>query len=569
MATTTRARLAAFVLSATTAACASAPKASVLVTAPPAPPAPVTAAASPAPALDPVAALLAQSERHFATGESELKVGHLERARLEFDRSLDILLESPYGARTDVRIRDQFDRFVDRISAYEATALTAGDGFTEKPSELASIDELLSSSAFAVPNATPSPAVAEAVRGDLAATKYDVPIPFNDRVLQYVEVFQGRLRDWFGAGLQRGARYLPMIQSVFRAEGLPLDLAYVPLIESAFKASAVSRASAKGFWQFMRPTAVENGLKHDWYVDERADPEKATVAAAKYLRTLSNMFDGDWHLALASYNGGPGRVQRAMKRSGLDDFWSLTETSKYLPRETRDYVPMILAAVIIARNPQQYGFDVTPEAPLSYETVAVPRATDLRKVAEWAGTTIDEIQTLNPELRRWTTPLRTPDYSVKVPLGSADVLRTRLESAPPTDLASLKWHTVKRGDTIATLAKRFAVKRADLAEANQLSLKARLRPGQELLIPRAPSTVVAANTRPSTAEPTSARSTTGGTASRASYRVRRGDTLYSIARQHGVSIDDLKSWNSLRSSRLSVGDTLTVRRGRSASASAQ
>jgi membrane-bound lytic murein transglycosylase D len=201
--------------------------------------------------------------------------------------------------------------------------------------------------------------------------------------------------------------------------------------------------------------------------------------------------------------------------------------------------------------------------------VAVPRATDLRKVAEWAGTTIDEIQTLNPELRRWTTPLRTPDYSVKVPLGSADVLRTRLESAPPTDLASLKWHTVKRGDTIATLAKRFAVKRADLAEANQLSLKARLRPGQELLIPRAPSTVVAANTRPSTAEPTSARSTTGGTASRASYRVRRGDTLYSIARQHGVSIDDLKSWNSLRSSRLSVGDTLTVRRGRSASASAQ
>ena len=433
MATTTRARLAAFVLSATTAACASAPKANVLVTAPPAPPAPVTAAASPAPALDPVAALLAQSERHFATGESELKVGHLERARLEFDRSLDILLESPYGARTDVRIRDQFDRFVDRISAYEATALTAGDGFTEKPSELASIDQLLSSSAFAVPNATPSPAVAEAVRGDLAATKYDVPIPFNDRVLQYVEVFQGRLRDWFGAGLQRGARYLPMIQSVFRAEGLPLDLAYVPLIESAFKASAVSRASAKGFWQFMRPTAVENGLKHDWYVDERADPEKATVAAAKYLRTLSNMFDGDWHLALASYNGGPGRVQRAMKRSGLDDFWSLTETSKYLPRETRDYVPMILAAVIIARNPQQYGFDVTPEAPLSYETVAVPRATDLRKVAEWAGTTIDEIQTLNPELRRWTTPLRTPDYSVKVPLGSADVLRTRGVEVLSTD----------------------------------------------------------------------------------------------------------------------------------------
>lgn len=246
----------------------------------------------------------------------------------------------------------------------------------------------------------------------------------------------------------------------------------------------------------MRPTAVENGLKHDWYVDERADPEKATVAAAKYLRTLSNMFDGDWHLALASYNGGPSHVQRD----------EALGPRRLLVAHGNIEVPAARNPRLRAHDPggrhhraqpaSRSGFDVTPEAPLSYETVAVPRATDLRKVAEWAGTTIDEIQTLNPELRRWTTPLRTPDYSVKVPLGSADVLRTRLESAPPTNLASLKWHTVKRGDTIATLAKRFAVKRADLAEANQLSLKARLRPGRELLIPRAPSTVVAANTPP-------------------------------------------------------------------------
>src|SRR5918994_4983868 len=169
----------------------------------------------------------------------------------------------------------------------------------------------------------------------------------------------------------RRARYLPMIQDVFRAEGLPLDLAYVPLIESAFKPTAVSRAKAKGIWQFMRGTALENGLTHDWYIDERAEPEKATRAAAKYLKTLNGMFKGDWHLALASYNGGPGRVQRAVKRAGAADFWKLSASSRYLPRETRDYVPLILAAIIIARNPAQYGLDVIEPEITRSERVAV------------------------------------------------------------------------------------------------------------------------------------------------------------------------------------------------------
>ena len=181
--------------------------------------------------------------------------------------------------------------------------------------EPASIDKLLEIATFPMPEAEPS--TRDAVRADLA--EHDVPIPENERVLSYVELFQGKLRDYIEEGLNRGSRYLPMIQSVFRAEGLPLDLAYVPLIESAFKPNALSRAKAKGVWQFMRGTALENGLRTDWYIDERSDPEKATVAAAKYLKTLHRLF-GDWHLALAAYNGGQGRVQRAMKRSGRDRF---------------------------------------------------------------------------------------------------------------------------------------------------------------------------------------------------------------------------------------------------------
>ncbi len=293
---------------------------------------PETAVQQPAPSPvppDPHDALIALSQRHFEAGERELELGHLDRARTEFDTAIEVLITSPTGARTSDRLRDHFDRLVDRISAYEISALAEGDGFAEKRYEPASIDELLAESTFAP---APTPEVEQVVKTDLEAGAHDIDIPLNSRVLSYIALFQGKLHDWIEDGLQRGSRYLPMIQSVFRAEGLPLDLAYVPLVESAFKPNALSRAKAKGVWQFMKGTALENGLRHDWYIDERSDPEKATVAAAKYLKALNELFGGDWHLALASYNGGPGRVQRAMKRTGFDDFWELAQKPK-LPAE--------------------------------------------------------------------------------------------------------------------------------------------------------------------------------------------------------------------------------------------
>src|SRR5207248_1152122 len=242
-------------------------------------------------------------------------------------------------------------------------ALATGDGFTEKKYEPASIDELLSTPAAPAPASPSTPAaLKDVVASDVQSNRHDVPIPVNQRVLSYIQMFQGRLHDFIEEGMKRGSKYLPMIQNVFRAEGLPLDLAYVPLVESAFKPNALSRVNAKGVWQFMAGTAAENGLRRDWYIDERSDPEKATVAAARYLKTLSKPFNRDWHLALASYNGGPGRMQRAIKRSGTDSFWKLAEKPKILPRETREYVPMILAAIVIARTPSQYGFDFEADA---------------------------------------------------------------------------------------------------------------------------------------------------------------------------------------------------------------
>ena len=546
--------------------------------APTPPPPPVaTQQAPPVPAVDPVEELIAESQRHFAAGERELALGHLEQARTSFDLAVDVLLKSPYGARSEARIRRQFDRLIERISAHEVTALAQGDGFVEKKTEPASIDELLAISTFDPPSKTTESRVAS----DLSQTSHDVDIPLNQKVLSYIELFQGRLRDFIGEGLQRGVKYLPMIHEEFREQGLPLDLAYIPLVESAFKNTARSRVKAQGMWQFMSYTGREHGLAQNWYIDERSDPEKATKAAAQYLKTLGRMFDGDWHLAMASYNGGPGRVQRAMKRSGKSDFWALTESSRYLPRETREYVPMILAAIVIAKNPAEYGFDLEPATPLAYDKVQVDDPIDLRLVAEWTKAPIDDIEALNPELRRWTTPVRTPNYEIKLPVGTADAFRARLAEAPPESLTTFLRHSVKSGETLLSISRKLKVRQADLAEANSLTLKSRVRVGQQLIIPRAPTTLLAA--RPDTPEPEPAVAASRPVVTRPVaqqkpavtavadkddkaetqrivHRVKRGDTLSSIARLYNTTVASLKSWNSrtIRGNRINVGDRLTI-----------
>jgi membrane-bound lytic murein transglycosylase D len=361
-----------------------------------------------------------------------------------------------------------------------------------------------------------------------------------------------------------------MIQNVFRAEGLPLDLAFIPIIESGFKTNALSKASAKGPWQFMVPTARDHGLKTDWFIDERSDFEKSTVAAAKYLKMLSKLFDGDWHLVLAAYNGGQGRVQRAMNRSGIDNFWDLSEKQRFLPKETREYVPLILAGMIIGRNPAQYGFEIAASEPIAYEKVPVPHAIDLRRVAEWTGTSVDEIQALNPELRRWTTPLRYPDYELKVPAGTAEQFRARLAASSPDDLTTLNWHTVRRGETLTTIARKLRVSKTELASANALSTRARVGAGQKLIIPRAPATLLATRTERAVPAVAASRPVAGTgsvpDARHASvstaptyYKVKRGDTLSKIARLFDTSVERIKSWNRLRTNTITPGARLLVK----------
>lgn len=528
-------------------------------------------AASQAP--DPVQVLIDLSQAHFDKGQAELQLGHLDRARTEFNRALDVLLESPSGARSTPRLQEHFDRLVDRISAYEVRALVQGDGFTEQPEQPASLDELLALSTFELP--APPPELRNAVELDLKATAHDIPIPVDPKILAYIDLFQGRLRDWFQASLLRGQPHMPMIQAALRAEGLPQDLAYIPIVESAFHTNALSRAKAKGFWQLMRGTAVEQGLKHDWYIDERANPERATAAAVRYLKVLNRMFRGDWHLTLASYNGGPGTVQRAVRRKGVSDFWRLAEKGRYLPRETREYVPMVLAAMVVARNPGQYGFALVapsdpalpPVAQVPPETVELPGPVDLRRVAEWAGVPVEEIQRLNPELRRLTTPLRGAGYKLRVPAGTAAAVGTQLAAAAPDDLVAFQYHTVKKNESLTSIANKLRVRRTDLAEANYLTTRSRVKPGDRLVIPRASTIVLASRTdaRPAAVAAVSdpaprpaPASSASGERVKTTYRVRKGDTLSSIAKAHGTTVNALRELNRLKSTRLMPGDRLTV-----------
>lgn len=559
----------AFALAVLAASCGGAVTATKPALAPAAAPLPgpiVAASQAPAPAPgDPIQELIATSQGLFDKGQRELQLGHLDQAKVQFNLALDVLLESPYGARTNARIQEHFDRLVDLISAYELRALVQGDGFAEQPEQPASLDELLALSTFDLP--APKAELKTTVELDLQSTAHDIPIPTNARVLSYIELFQGRLREWFQASMQRGQAYMPMIQSALRAEGLPLDLAFIPIVESAFHTNALSRAKAKGFWQLMRGTAVEQGLKYDWYLDERSNPDKATRAAARYLKLLNGMFKGDWHLTLASYNGGPGTVQRAVRRKGTSDFWQLAGMNRVLPRETRDYVPMVLAAMVVARNPAQYGFSFEPVAAQTYESVELPGPVDLRRIAEWAGAPVDEIQRLNPELRRLTTPLRSTGYPLRVPPGTSAQVSAAVAAAAPEDLAALQYHTVKRGESLASIANKLRVRRTDLAEANYLSAKARVKPGARLVVPRAPTTLLTARAdRPSPVTPARAIAAnvsappageTGGRV-KTTYRVRRGDTLYSIARAFRTTVDALRSWNRLSGSRINPGDRLTV-----------
>jgi membrane-bound lytic murein transglycosylase D len=294
-----------------------------------------------------------------------------------------------------------------------------------------------------------------------------------------MDYFTARERERFGLWISRSGRYLGMIRQIFRQHGLPEELAYTAMIESGFSPRAVSRVGAKGMWQFMEATGRRYGLIVNRWVDERLDPVKATVAAARYLGDLYGMF-GHWFLAQAAYNAGEARIARAMKMAKTSDFWALTQT-RHLPNETKRFVPQILAATVITQAPSRYGFDVTMESPLEYDEVTVKRALDFETIATLAEVPVDDVRELNPALRGGITP-PFGSYTVRLPAGRASRFEAALEDAAPAKLVAWGLHRIARNQTLVEIARLYRTSPQRLAEVNQLA-GGRLRGVTELLVP--------------------------------------------------------------------------------------
>src|ERR1700693_102230 len=311
--------------------------------------------------------LIQQVEEKFAAGEQNYKAGHLEAARKDFDDAVDWMLQSGYDPNSDPQLSELFHRVVDTVYTYELQAFRAGDGFSEAPAVPAPIDEVAEMTFPVDPRLR-----ARAAEG-AKNISHDLPLTVNDEVLSFLNFFQTpRGRAIVETGLRRAGRYREMIGRVLHEEGVPQDLIYLAQAESAFQPLALSRAGARGIWQFVAYRGMEYGLRHTWWIDERQDPEKATRAAAQHLRDLYGQF-GDWYLAMAAYNCGPGNVQKGIERTGYADFWELYKRN-VLPRETKNYVPIILALTLIAKDAAHYGIQAEPEAPVAKDIVQPGRA---------------------------------------------------------------------------------------------------------------------------------------------------------------------------------------------------
>ena len=387
-----------------------------------------------------------------------------------------------------------------------------------------------------------------------AEISFDFPVVKNDKVLYYVDYYSGPAQKVFKRWLERSTRYLPMMQETFAEEGLPLDLVYLAMIESGFNNRAYSWAHAAGPWQFIEGTGRIYGLDNDWWRDERRDPVKATRAAARHLKDLYKCFEGDWYLAVAAYNAGSGKIGRAVEMYETRDFWELSHGS-YLKPETKNYLPKLLAALLIAKEPEKYGFtQLEYLPPFDFETVKVPTTTDLEVIANLSGSSSDEIKDLNPELKRWSTPPGVKNYEVRIPSGNRDAFVEKYALLPENQRASYQHHKIKSGDTLLGLARRYGIRVADIVSLNKISNPRALRVGADLILPlqkggagRFPVADLGDDYQRSR-RPTPK-----------SYKVRSGDSLWKIAKRFGVSEKELMAWNQLGSkSILRPGQTLVV-----------
>jgi membrane-bound lytic murein transglycosylase D len=484
---------------------------------------------SSAPASDPVGDLITKVETDFQAGLDAYQAGQTDAAKQDFDRAFNALLESNLDIRSDNRLEKEFDRIVEGVNHLDLGNL-ASDSEAQK-SEPAPIDETNGITPAADPN------VKAKAQAEIKSTHSDLPLMMTDQVAGYISYFSSRGRGSFEHAFARSGRYHDMMVSILKEEGVPQDLIYLAQAESGFQPLAVSRAGARGIWQFMGSRGRGYGLQRSLWVDDRQDPEKSTRAAARHLKDLYKQF-GDWYLAMAAYNSGPGTVQAAVRRTGYADFWELYRRN-VLPKETRNYVPIILAVTIMTKNLSQYGFDdVSMDEPTAFDTVTVNYPVDLRLVADCVDATPAQLQQLNPSLLRLSTP-KEGTFELHLPVGTKEQYQTAIAAIPAGMRLWWRYPTVHSSDTLASLARNYHTTTKSIVEANHLD-GMELQADAKVIIPVAPGKHPLSDTA------TYARRITR-------YKVRKGDTVQTVAENFGVPALMVRRWNGLR------GDSLRGR----------
>lgn len=485
-----------------------------------------------APKVDPVTDLLTNVEKEFQAGQASSTAGNDADATQHFDNAFNLLMNSKLDLNSDPRLKAEYDIVSARVNSVELQALEqqpdATSNQTTQATEPAPIDEANEATPAVDPNVK---AKAEA---EVKATHSDLPLMLTDQVAGYINYFSGRGHGTLETALERSGRYQEMIESILKEEGVPQDLIFLAQAESGFHPLAVSRVGARGMWQFMGSRAKAYGLQHNSWVDERQDPEKATRAAAHHLKDLYNEF-GDWYLAMAAYNSGPGTVQQAVKRTGYADFWELYNRD-VLPKETRNYVPIILAMTIMAKNPAQYGLEnIEREKPLAYDTVKVDYPIDLRLVAQCVDVPATTIQELNPSLLRWATP-KDGTFDLHIPKGTQDQYLSAVSAIPENMRVWWRYYDVSAGDTLFSIAREYHVTSEAILKVNHLESDD-LPADSKLIIPIAPGRLSAGDVQSYAHRITR-------------YHAHRGDTVEKVAANFGVPPLMVRRWNHLRGNSL-------------------
>ena len=473
--------------------------------------------------------VIAQAEQTYQSGVNNYRAGHLEAARTDFDAAVDLMLNSGLDLKNDPQLSDEFEHLLDAVNSLEIAALKQGNGLSP------AIEEAPLDAANEV-TFPPNAALTAQLNAELKTTQSDFPLVVNDYVAGFISYFSNSQAGHAHLlrSLERAGRYKDMISKNLAAEGVPQDLIYLAVAESGFQPQAMNaRTGAGGMWQFM-PFANAYGLERNGWVDERFDPEKSSKAYARYMKMLYGQF-GDWYLAMAAYDWGPGNVQRAVMRTGYADFWELYRRG-VLPGETKNYVPGIIAAIIMAKNPEKYGLDkLSPDPPVISDTVTVDYSIDLPLVADLTGASLQEIVALNPSLLRLSTP-QDSLFDLHIPPGTLDTFQTRVKEIPVDKRSSWRFHVVKAGESLESIAALLHARAADISEVNDLAKGESLDEGDELVVPV----------------------TAVSTAHTQRYKVRRGDTLITVADRFGISVEELRRWNHLSSSSVATGRTLLV-----------